>query len=69
MKYSLPRLEDRGPETPLFGFDDSPTDEISDTPVPKIDRSMDAYEGINSLEPDQPLDEIQKLFSTKPNSW
>jgi hypothetical protein len=62
MKYSLPRLEDKGPETPLFGINDSPTDEISDPPVPKIDRSMDAYVGINSWEPDQPLDEIRKTL-------
>ena len=62
MKYSLPRLEDKGPETPLFGINDSPTHEISDPPVPKIDRSMDAYVGINSWEPDQPLDEIRKTL-------
>ena len=60
MKYSLPRLEVKKPEASLFGIDDSPTGEISNLPVPKIDMSMDAYEGINAWEPDQPLDEIRK---------
>ena len=62
MKYSLPRLEDKKPEASLFGIDDSPTGEISNLPVPKIDMSMDAYEGINAWEPDQPLDEIRKTL-------
>ena len=62
MKYSLPRLEDKKPEASLFGIDDSPTGEISNLPVPKIDMSMDAYEGINAWEPDQPLDENLKTL-------
>ena len=62
MKYSLPRLEVKKPEASLFGIDDSPTGEISNLPVPKIDMSMDAYEGINAWEPDQPLDEIRKTL-------
>ncbi len=62
MKYSLPRLEDKKPEASLFGIDDSPTGEIYNLPVPKIDMSMDAYEGINAWEPDQPLDEIRKTL-------
>jgi len=62
MKYSLPRLEDKKPEASLFGIDDSPTGEISNLPVPKIDMSMDAYEGINAWEPGQPLDENLKTL-------
>tara|TARA_B100001115_G_scaffold46005_1_gene34137 strand:+ start:35156 stop:36985 length:1830 start_codon:yes stop_codon:yes gene_type:complete len=62
MKYSLPRLEDKKLEASLFGIDDSPTGEIYNLPVPKIDMSMDAYEGINAWEPDQPLDEIRKTL-------
>ena len=59
MKYSLPKIEDSGTKTPLFGIDDSPTDETSNPQVPRNITNMDVYEKVNAWEPDQPLNEIQ----------